>query len=429
MSTRRDGDGTETAPLDERVVSRLTEEAKAEWLPRAPGADAARDAEDKLFARMDAHDASANAATANAASDSRFWGGVAAITALAAGVLLAAYPHGPAPSAQNENPGVNPGLNTGVTPEPAPARPTAPALLTTVTGGGELRVDGVVAGARGASLSDGQTAESHGGVAVFAAPGRVDWLLENGTEVSSVRAGSRGGAIVLALRVGAVEAQVTPVPAGEAFAVDVDGVRVAVHGTHLRVARESRGGSHVVVDLSEGVILVGAPPKAGATVGTMVTAPAHVEFSVADLEGTLRVDHDPSHVRTPVDPASLAEHAEALPSGTTLTASPPHTPAGAGAAPRAATIAAPSGPTPTEIIMDAVRSCSDRDVGERLRAGTVPVTINSTLSIDVAADGVPSLARFDPPLVRELQDCISLAVYRTRWSEPGSHAVPIELHR
>ena len=130
--------------------------------------------------------------------------------------------------------------------------------------------------------------------------------------MTTVRAGTRGGSIVLALRVGAVEAQVTPVAMGEAFAVDVDGVRVAVHGTHLRVARAERGGSWVVVDLSEGVISVGAPPKAGSTMGVLVTAPAHVEFSTTDVDRTLRVEHDPARVRAPVDPAAIGSAVDSL---------------------------------------------------------------------------------------------------------------------
>src|SRR5258708_4662206 len=81
---------------------------------------------------------------------------------------------------------------------------------------------------------------------------------------------------------------------GEAFAVDVvnpDGTssRIAVHGTHLRVARD---GDHVVVDLSEGVVSIGAPARVGSTYGELVTAPAHAELT-AGVSASLRVDHTP----------------------------------------------------------------------------------------------------------------------------------------
>src|SRR5207237_528524 len=120
------------------------------------------------------------------------------------------------------------------------------------------------------------------------------------------RVKSAGESLVLGLEEGAIEAQVTPVPTGEAFAVDIAAgsslVRVAVHGTHLRVARN---GSHVVVDLTEGVVSIGAPPRTGSTYGTLVTAPSHVEFDAADLDHTLRIEHAPAAVRAPV---SLVSH-------------------------------------------------------------------------------------------------------------------------
>jgi hypothetical protein len=446
MSTKR---------TDDEIVDLLAKEAKESWLPGV--GDDVDAAERKLFARIDDFEAGAAGehrdARRRAAEgeslrtvDGRFWGGVAAITAIAAGVAFFAHPRaevassegdpavagpsGPSNLATNGAPGAT--ANLLVEP-PAPKRPTAPAELAAVTGGGELRVNGASAGAHGASLRDGEVAEARGGVAVFQAPGRVDWLLESGTEVAAVRAGTHGGAIVLGLRSGAVEAQVTPVAAGEAFAVDVEGVRVAVHGTHLRVAREERqaaGGTHVVVDLSEGVILVGTPPKAGATVGTLVYAPAHVEFSVGDLEGTWRVSHDASRLRAPVDPALLA-----------LSVEPPRLTAGASAvrgagvapnggalaagAPRSTGVSSPKPPSPGEIVMEAVRTCSE----QTLRHSAGAVTISSTLSIHVGAGGVPSLASFDPPVDPAMQDCVAAVVYGTRWNGSGEQRIPIELHK
>ena len=268
------------------VLDRLVREARSAWVPpvkRGPGAtDPLDEAERKLFARIDAGEGQARPPL-RLVGGASFWRPVAVITAAAAAVVFFARPHGGEIALDADR---APRSSSATEQEPIaapqePARPTAPAELSMVTGGGELRVDHDRVVGRGASLHDGETAEAQGGEALFAAPGRVAWLLETGTEVTVVRAGTSGGAIVLALAVGAVEAQVTPVPAGEAFAVDIDGVRVAVHGTHLRVAREKRGGTSVVVDLTEGVISVGAPPRAGATVGVLVTAPAHVEFSVS----------------------------------------------------------------------------------------------------------------------------------------------------
>ncbi len=85
-----------------------------------------------------------------------------------------------------------------------------------------------------------------------------------------------------------------PVASGEAFAVDVDGARIAVHGTHLRVARVM---DHVTIDLTEGVISLGEAPRVGSTIGTLITAPAHAEFTSTDLKGSLTVTHDPGAIR------------------------------------------------------------------------------------------------------------------------------------
>jgi hypothetical protein len=417
---------------DEKLLLAMTEEARERWVPPPAGAAELSEAEARLFARLDAEDAIV-ARRAIGGGTASFWGPVAFITAVAAGVLIFSHPHAEAPSSEAERP----------LPVPlAPSRPTAPAELAAVTGG-ELRVDGALAFGLGVGLRDGESLEARGGMAAFSAPGRVAWLLENGTEVTAVRTGNQGGAIVLALRVGAVEAQVTPVPAGEAFAVDIDGVRVAVHGTHLRVARVTRGGPWVVVDLSEGVISVGAPPKAGSTVGRLVTAPAHVEFSVADLEGTLRIEHDPARVRAPVDPLSLAEAREppspgndAHAAGEVSALAPlPH----AASASQDLPVASPTSagihgrlppvvvapPTPLERLAAAVRSCAD----QVSHGGSGSVTISSMLTVDVKADGVARLARFDPPLEPELQTCVANAVYAIHWNEPGAYSIPIELHR
>jgi hypothetical protein len=414
---------------DAELLSAITDEAKSLWVPRAPRDAELEDAESRLFARLDAHDAAVGQ-RAIAGGSASFWGPVAFITAVAAGILLFSHPRTDGASSD--------AAGSALPSTPAPTRPTAPAELAVVTGGGEVRIDGVSAFGAGVSLHDGESLEARGGVAAFAAPGRVAWLLENGTEVTAVRTGNHGGAIVLGLRVGAVEAQVTPVPAGEAFAVDIEGVRVAVHGTHLRVARAERGGSWVVVDLSEGVISVGAPPKAGSTVGHLVTAPAHVEFSVADLEGTLRVEHDPARVRAPVDPLSLAE----APEPPTASVSEPHAVFAVPAHPASPSVDLPSAthaasvhgrlppvvvapPTPLERLSTAVRSCAD----QANHGGTGSVTISSMLTVDVKDDGLARLASFDPPLEPNLQACVAAAVYSIQWGRPGANRIPIELHR
>ena len=201
------------------------------------------------------------------------------------------------------------------------------------------------------------------------------------------RGDARPGALILALERGAVEAQVVPVAAGEAFAVDVEGSRVAVHGTHLRVARD---GERVVVDLNEGVVSIGEAPRTGSVLGTLVNAPAHVEFTAADAAGTLTQTHDPAGVR-PADAARLA------PAASVLVRSPQAQPSAARHARRVRPArCAPrsvrrrdeppgprsSAPEPTaeEAIATAVRAC----MAERPRADNVTVVVSTTLHLDLA---------------------------------------------
>jgi ferric-dicitrate binding protein FerR (iron transport regulator) len=161
-----------------------------------------------------------------------------------------------------------------------------------IEGGGAVLIDGRPA-ANGAGLSLGDVLETGGARATVERPGRVTLTLEPGSKVVVTHV---QGALILALEQGAVEAQVVPVAAGEAFAVDVAGSRVAVHGTHLRVARE---GERVLVDLNEGVVSIGEAPRAGSVLGTLLNAPAHAEFMAADAAGTLTQTHDPAAVRAP----------------------------------------------------------------------------------------------------------------------------------
>src|SRR5262249_16961537 len=153
-------------------------------------------------------------------------------------------------------------------------------------------------------VREGDAIDVTGARAVFERPQKVTWLIEQDapqqTRAARAHVNLTGEPFVLGLEHGSIEAQVAPVPVGEAFAVDVEtehGLgRVAVHGTHLRV---TRAGNRVSVDLTEGVVAIGVPPRTGVTTGTVVTAPAHVELDATDLR-TLEVDHSPAAVRSAV---------------------------------------------------------------------------------------------------------------------------------
>lgn len=296
---------------------------------------------------------------------------------------------------------------------------------------GELHIDGAPLAA-GQMVRTGDALSVTNGRAVLergnGSAKAVSWLMEtDDAEAARARvssAGQQGSGparpLVLDLEHGAIEAQVTPVKEGEAFAVDVITktgiVRVAVHGTHLRV---SRAGDRVVVDLTEGVIAIGAAPRSGLTTGTTVTAPAHVELDATDL-GTLEVRH--TNVRAPVQ---LGDHVVVMPppppesSDNLHVATSPATPA-----PKPVTKLEPPKPAtpPREAIINAVRQCAAKNAKS---ASEVRVSVTSSLELTVGADGTPTLAKFTPPLPPEVQTCAAETIYKTKLDETGTVSVPI----
>jgi hypothetical protein len=322
-------------------------------------------------------------------------------------------------------------------------------------GRGDVRIGAPAAmtiATAGSALERGDAAEAHDAKGFFQRDNQVTWALEDGARVA-VR--GTHGALVLALERGAVEAQVTPVPAGEAFAVDVEGTRIAVHGTHLRVARE---GTRVVVDLTEGVVSIGAPPRTGSTYGELVNAPAHIEFDANDPKGTMKVTHDPARVRAALALRAPAENVVAVSPRMTIppaAATAPRAPgtvtapalaaaSGPGAIARApsatglvlpstgaATAAATSAPLadPEKAIAGAVLACARAQASGSERPEDVTITVSSKLVLRIGDDGAVMSARFEPPLAPEVQTCASGVIYGARFAAAGTRTIPLDFQR
>lgn len=334
--------------------------------------------------------------------------------------------------------------------------------LRATEGSGEVLVRGIGA-TPGYVLHAGDSIDANGARAVFERSGKVAWLLEQGSPggdaakdasrrgseaagargvtandegaAARVRVKSAGEPLVLGLDRGAVEAQVAPVSAGEAFAVDIATdrglVRVAVHGTHLRVARR---GNLVVVDLTEGVVSIGVPPRSGVTYGRIVTAPAHVELDATDLQ-TLRVDHSPAAVRAPI-PLATTEVGGAVPARHDSPSAPPDRAPPAAVVKNEATrppdaVAAPVvnvdsslvGLQARAAIASAVRECA---AARAARPSDVRVTVKSNLFLRVSQAGVVEIAQFSPPLLPEIQTCAAQHIYTAKLQESGLVTIPIE---
>lgn len=314
----------------------------------------------------------------------------------------------------------------------SPGAPSVAGNVVGILGSGELLIDGRPAPV-GAELHLGNVLETRGTSVTVDRPGKLTMVFEAGTRATVTHT---QGALILALDTGAVEAQVVPVASGEAFAVDVDGSRVAVHGTHLRVERAAE---HVVVDLNEGVVVVGSAPRQGSTVGTLVTAPAHADFDATTLASTFVVTHEPAAVRAPVGIASAAPSTLATSVVLTLLPSAPaHTAEARVAAPAAQPVARPAarppsqdqvaapapGPDPNAAatVASAVRAC----MAARPSAENVTVVVNTTLHVDLDDAGNVRAARFDPPVAPGVNACAAVAIYRTRWAHAGSADVPVD---
>ncbi len=409
-----------------RVIDRLIREAKQDLLPRVT--DTAWEAmEGRLVARM------ARTETEDQASDllqraaaerrRRFRWGAAAL-AMAAGIaLLVSRESGREQRSSGD----------------AQRAELSAGSLRTTEGSGTVRIQGVAVES-GHVLRAGDDIEVDSARAILERSGKVRWLLEREAEapgaVARAHVKSAGESLIVGLDKGVVEAQVTPVPSGEAFAVDIATsstlVRVAVHGTHFRVARS---GTHVVVDLTEGVVSIGVPPPTGVTNGTIVTAPSHVEFDAASLESTLRIDRSPGSVRTAVSLAMERDVPTAPPPGS-ATSVASATPTGARSpVPNRAQTRSPAesvgsvpngdpGLPPREAISQAVRECA---LAQR-RSGTVRVTVTTSLQLKVAPNGEVESARFDPPLLPAVQTCAAAAIYKVKMLESKASAltIPIE---
>jgi hypothetical protein len=417
----------------EGALDRLVDQARQDLEPRV--SDAAWSAmEERLMARMTAERAAlvdeVNVTSIASRRRARFFQIGAAALAVAAAIAVFVRK-------DQAGSGLGEGQASIV------ADPSVSALRST-EGAGSVRVSGVAA-SPGLELRAGDVIEVDGARAVLERPRKVQWLLERtapgaaGT-VGRARVKSAGESLVLGLDDGAIEAQVTPVPSGEAFAIDIATekalVRVAVHGTHLRVART---GSQVTVDLSEGVVSIGAPPRAGSTYGTLVTAPSHVEFDAASLDSTLKVDHAPASVRAAValapheapvaartEPVNVAPPAanEAAP-GVPATVPRPEGPRGA--APTRPEVVKPTGKpaiSAREAIAVAIRECA----AARRRPENVRVTVSSSLTLKIAAGGAVETARFEPPLLPEIQTCAAAAIYKAQLEDSagGSVTIPID---
>ncbi len=389
-----------------RPLEKIVREAREDWGTRASRGIDWETVDKALFDRLDRERIAE--AKLSVRKPSGPWG-IAAAGVVAAGAVLAV------------------GMGKGRDPSPpVEARiDTGAGAVVAIEGGGHAIINRTSA-AKGAALHVGDVIESRDAQLTIERPGKLTMILERDSRVTITRA---EGSLVVALDRGAVEARVVPVASGEAFAVDVESSRVAVHGTHLRVAR---AGAHVVIDLSEGVVSIGDTPRTGTVLGTLVVAPAHAEFS-AGLPATLVVTHDASILRQPTVLASaeLPPPAVVVAPPVSSKAEPNATRPSSIASPRSEVRSTPSSiassaaseSDPTAAVANAVRAC----MAEQTPAENVTVQVKTTLYLSLQDDGSVRAARFEPPVAPDVNECATPAIYKAHFAHGGSVSVELSV--
>lgn len=397
------------------ALALLAEEAKTTFVPRARSEAEWAAMEEQLTLRL-----TTERALARRSRRLQLVVGVVSTLALAAGTTFLIRPAEPLPPA-DATPTLASVLKGG---------PRGAALTTPLPGGRD-------------SLYEGDHVEVTGGPLAFEVPGvgaavatprRAIWALDPDGEGTAKAVVTRATptALVISLERGALEADVTPERAAEAFAVDLVGpagtTRVAVHGTHLRVARK---GDHVTVDLTEGFLVVGAP-GAGLTTGLEVRAPAHVEFEVGAAASQLQVSRVSREPRAawPLDlvAAGQSPTPPALPASSSPVGSEPSATSAKPTAPPPLGSSAPEEPvTLTEArATAAIQVDLKRCVAKATVPGAMRVSVESELSVEVRADGTVAGTRFTPPLAPAVQECASGAIFGRRIEGPRTLIIPVK---
>ncbi|WP_438023189.1 FecR domain-containing protein [Sorangium sp. So ce233] len=317
------------------------------------------------------------------------------------------------------------------------------------------------------ALRPGDSIETAAYAVSFADVGSVRWtLLPNSRAV--VRAvGAAGVGHVVALERGSVRADVvTRAPEEglvEAFAVEVDGTRVAVHGTLFTVTRLD---GRVEVDVEHGTVAVGPAAYRGATTAHLLVGPSRGTFSLDGGRDARLLQRPAEHDSAPAVASPAPAPPSALPRPATAGARPSSGPAAVAAAaahedepaaPAASSIAEPIASPPTEpapiaaapsasepaavepvpepqpasappaltpaSVQSTLSSCFARETAGG--SSLIRRSIVSTLRVSVRPDGSVAGVRFDPPLRPALQACAE-GLYRGRF-EGGPRQIEIPL--
>jgi hypothetical protein len=233
--------------------------------------------------------------------------------------------------------------------------------------------------------------------------GRARWTLEpHATALVS----DAGEFLTVKLLSGALSAAVVPNPKPETFAVEVEGTRVAVHGTAFRVERV---GERVQVEVSEGTVAV-EPSGVHSMPTFLLRRDSRGNFALDGRTGS--VEGNASAVVTGGRGRShraVARVAAAAP----VPHGHPSAPAVQSAKPElsAAPVAQPS-PLPIQPSISDIESgvssaleLMNRCFHDHTHSTGIHVSASTGLTLSVAGDGTIQSVTFAPPLAPAVEDC------------------------
>jgi len=235
-------------------------------------------------------------------------------------------------------------------------------------------------------------------------PGRAKWTLEpHGTALVS----EAGEFLTVKLLSGALSAAVVPNPKPETFAVEVEGTRVAVHGTAFRVERSTE---HVQVEVSEGTVAV-EPSGTHSAPNFLLRRNSRGNFGFDGHTGSVEGNASAmtpqrggrqSHrtllkVAPRVAPAQAPSSTPAVPSAKPEVSSEPIAP----------TQVLPAQPSISDIESGVTSALQlmDRCFHDQTRSTGNSVSANTALTLSVAGDGSIQSVTFAPPLAPAVEDC------------------------
>ena len=233
-------------------------------------------------------------------------------------------------------------------------------------------------------------------------------------------------AITVALASGSVHAEVVPHPPGEVFAVEVEGTRVAVHGTSFTVTRDV---DRVAVEVTHGSVVVGPTGHRGATQGFLLSGPGSGSFSLQGGVVASPVHPVPAKGNRPAAPMVSAP---AIAGARDTSSASPNNAVGTLELPSSGELEAPARiaaeQAATRSILAGVEACYERQVS----SSGITFTVESSLTLTILPTGIVREGLFNPPLSPTLLNCARDAVVSARFPRANTVRrieVPVRLSR